>query len=143
MNQTLNDYVSRRTEELSTALAVRPPEQAQRQAMLVRGGATGVGALIAMTVLAASGAGGFAMFAMGGLLLCGTLKLLDLLFVDVTPATETLPVEEAGEAPAESLSADDSGSEKIDALAIRIGDPMESETAGESPITVFAVARPE
>ncbi len=69
MNQTLNDYVTRRTEDLSTALAVRPPEQAQRQALLVRGGATGVGALIAMTVLAASGAGGFAMFAMGGLLL--------------------------------------------------------------------------
>lgn len=68
MKETLNDYVTRRTEELSTALAVRPPEHAQRQALLVRGGVTGVGALVGLTVLAATGASGLAMFAMAGLL---------------------------------------------------------------------------
>ncbi len=86
---------------------------------------------------------GFLMPVMGGLLLCGTLKLLDLLFVDEAPVTETLHGEAAGEVSADSLSADDCDSERIDAPAIRIGDPMELETAGESPITLFAVARPE
>lgn len=86
---------------------------------------------------------GFLMPVMGGLLLCGTLKLLDLLFVDEASGAETLPIEDTGEAFAGLSSPEECDSEDIDAPAIRIGDPMKSEAAGEPPITLFAVARPE
>ena len=77
---------------------------------------------------------GFLMPVMGGLLLCGTLKLLDLLFVDEASGTETLPVE---------ATTDDCDGGRFDTPTIRIGDPIDLKTGHESPVELVSASCPK